>query len=499
MPKIETLSSRVERTSQTSRPMQNRVDVSSGFQALGEGVQDLGGAIYKREEQRETANLHKQMAQLQQEYSSKWQETIRNADPADTTVAQSFMEDFKTKIDKLQDGITTQGARRYYDESSVRLNLHFAGTAEAGQAELAGIHAKNAYVESENAFSTALVTDPSAFDANLQQNDAYIDQVVAPAIGKANAETLKIQGRNKLAESAVKGWINVRPEHAIQELNDGRWDSFLTGDQKQVLIGTAEQHINAKRIEGERQRAEMKRRKEESQTAIANDFIARMHKGELSAKDIIESDLDPTGENSKKMFLGWLETASDPSKKIKTDASVMVSLFQRIHLPDGDPNKITREAELNKFFGKGLDSTSLNQLRSEIQGKKTTEGSIEDTMKQNVLKMAQAKLVKKNAMTGMEDPVGLENYQRFLSYFLHEYSQQRQSGKGYKELLDPDSKEYLGRQVWNYQRSQQQIMQDNLKIMRGQVPDGVRSKKAVVPRGEKESAADYLKRTKQGG
>jgi hypothetical protein len=194
----------------------------------------------------------------------------------------------------------------------------------------------------------------------------------------------------------------------------------------------------------------------------------------------------------------------------------MISLYQRIHLPDDDDKKLRDENELNKYFGNGLSMSDLNHLRDEMQGRQTTAGQIEGDLRKQVLEIAKGKLTKSNPLTGFRDPVGDEQMQRFMVFFLDEYKNQRAKGKSAVELLSPDSPMYLGKNINQFVRTPQQILRD-MAPKRAQPSDGMAStitgaqnaeagtptfrapqKPKAGPRLEGESAADYLKRIKGG-
>jgi hypothetical protein len=60
----------------------------------------------------------------------------------------------------------------------------------------------------------------------------------------------------------------------------------------------------------------------------------------------------------------------------------------------------------------------------------------------------------------MRDPKGDEQLQRFMSWFLPQYQQQRQSGKTAVQLLNPDSPDYLGKGLQQFTRPRAQMMKD---------------------------------------
>lgn len=255
--------------------------------------------------------------------------------------------------------------------------------------------------------------------------------------------------------------------------------------------------------------AEMERRRKEQEKAIKtaqektqNDFLKSLVDNKLTDEMILGSNLEAFGSGSKEQFIGMLKR-HNTEDRIKTNPNVAMDLWSRIHLPDGDPKKLVDENDLNQYYGKGLDLETINQFRGEIQGKKTTQGQIESDMKARVLKAAEDRLVKANPAFGIKDPVGQEQYLKFMGLFLNEYEAQKKKGKSPLELLIPGSPDYLGKYLDQFTRTPREMMQDQVKMLKGQ--DGglaapapgatpAAPAKAPDPRQPGESAADYLKR-----
>lgn len=161
----------------------------------------------------------------------------------------------------------------------------------------------------------------------------------------------------------------------------------------------------------------------------------------------------------------------------------------------------------------------MNHLRDEMQGKQTEAGKIENDMRQRVMDIAKGKLTKSNPLTGFRDPMGDEQYAKFMVYFMDAYKTQRAGGKSAVALLSPDSPDYLGKMISSYTRTNQQIMRDLAPKRSAPAGGGLaltpQTQPAEAgpattplyrapappkpsPRQSGESAADYLKRIKEG-
>lgn len=481
-------------------PRQNARDTSYGkqIQQVGAAVQDVGEVVYKRQEQSEMSKLSADFATLQSDATNDLNERLKKADPNDPTFTQKFMDDFEKRMQKLEETASTRASREYYQRTAANFRGHFLESATQGQADLAGVQAKMNYSTMLNGQANALQNDPSAYQMTKDFHDSSIDGLVQSGVlPQKEALVFKQKGKEALAESAVRGWIGLDPNHAIAQLNSGRWDGDLTGDQKHQLLGEAKTALRAEDIEAERRKRAEKEALELAQQKTQNDFLVALSKNQLNTKAILQSNLNPVGSGSKEHFLNLLKDSKD-AKTWKNDPGTVINLVNDINLPDGDPRKkIRSEEDLIRYLGKGLNMEGLNQMRAEFQGRKTEAGKIEGDLKKGVIDIAKGKLTKSNPMLGIRDPKGDEQLQKFMSFFLTEYQTQKQQGKSAMQLLDPESPDYLGKHVSRFARTPEQIIKDMVSetevesTPEAPIPTSVPSDKERKPG---ESAADYLKR-----
>lgn len=440
--------------------------IGQGAQALGQATSQAGEMLQKRAEQSERSDLNAKMAKFHADMTNEWQETLRTADPADKTVAEKFNKKVDDQLGQIEGDISTRGGQLYFKQAASELQGHFSVTAAHGQAELAGIKAKQDYTQSLNDRSSAVINDPSSFElAKQQHSDGLSNLVATGGLSIEAAEKLKTTGERELAKSAIRGWIKVDPKFAQQQLDGGKWNTYIDGDVKHQMFGEVKVAEAGARADEERQQKEADRIMREKQEKTQNDFLQKLTSNSLSAKEILGSNLDAFGSGSKEQFIKLIEENSKGG--VKTDPGTYISLFERIHSPEGDPKRIGNENDLNQYFGHGLNMESLNALRGEVQGKKTIDGTTESELKKGVAEIAKGMLTKSNPMTGIRDSEGDTQYLKFMTYFLKTYAEERQKGKSPIDLLGPDSPNYLGKQIRNYVRSQDQIIKDMIDIGTG--------------------------------
>lgn len=483
----------------------------------GEAVQGVADVVAKRIDQQNTSDVTAKITKANADLAVDLQNVIRTAQPGDTAPFEEYNKRVEETIGKIGEEANTIGARTFFTEASARIKGQLSKTAQEGQSELAGIKAVTDYTQTQNSLSAATMADPTSIGLQRELHKQSIENLVANgSLPREKAIQLQMQGDTALSKAAMRGWIDLNPDYAKQKLKSGEFDSTLGADGKAQMLGEADQAIRAKEVEQERQIRLQERNMKIQQQKTQNTFLSQMVEGKLTTKQILASNLEAFGSGSKDQFIDMLKRANSPDEKLKTDATTMIALYDRIHLPDGDPNKLVDENELNQFFGRGLSMSDLAKLRDEISGGATEAGKIEMDMKKQVMDIAKGKLTRSNPLTGFRDPIGDEQMARFQVQFLTTYKEQRAAGKSAQALLNPDSPDYLGKNIQMYVRTPQQIMKD-LAPKRAQPAGGglaltptastanantktyqVPPPPKASPRMEGESAAAYLKRMKEG-
>lgn len=426
----------------------------SAVEKFGNQLSQVGEVIKKNQESQEVSDLNAKFADVHAQYTNEFQKQLQDG----TLDSTKFMDNFNDNVQNLSDGIQTAAGQRHFNELAATYQSHFAQTAIAGSAQLAGEKAKNDYAAVLDKSSSALLNDPSSFDVAKQLHDQTIDSLVEfSGLPARHADDLRTKGTTELAKSAVEGWIRLNPSEAQQQLNSGKWDEYFNGDVKKQLYGEADQAIRGRTAEDLRAQKLKQDEMAAAQTATQNQFLDKMQQGQLSAKDVLQSNLDPFGSGSKEQFIKMIET-SNKEAKITTDPDTFTRIFQDIH-----SGKITDENALNEYMGHGLTLENIVQLRNELKGKGTQAGDAETILKRSFFSNAQAQIAKPDPVTKLPDPQGAANYQKFLSQALTDYDTGRKAGKTPAELLTPGKLDYIGNTISNYQRTPQQIMQDMIK------------------------------------
>ena len=152
--------------------------------------------------------------------------------------------------------------------------------------------------------------------------------------------------------------------------------------------------------------------------------------------------LDPAAANGIRMLIAHNAAEAERGQPIPSNAAVVREVFNRIHLPDTDPNKITRREQLTPFFAHGLNRADYDWAAGELEKAKTPEGNsfIKDT--QEVRTRAHAMLLRSNIGSLQPDKAEEAAY-RFNRDLDQRIDDFRKAGKDPRLLFQPDSSEYV--------------------------------------------------------
>jgi hypothetical protein len=422
--------------------------VGRGLQEAGRGLQSASDTIYRRQEQIEISDLNGKLAQLQADYTKKWQDTLRTAEPGDQKIADNFMADYDKQMEYLVNQVGTRAGQEYFDRRNAELRSHFQMTANASQAELAGVKARTDYTKTMQGLTSSLIRDPSLYESSLDSHAAGLEGLVKTGLLPSSvAAELRTKGEPELAQSAIRGWIKLNPDLAQEQLDRGEWDDKITADTKNALYHEVRTQKAANHAESVRKQQEDKKAKEERQTVAQNKYLNQL----LVTKDfnlqamLDDENLEPfKGAGSKDAIFKLYEEQVKSGGKMRVDSTLVKQLFDRAHLPDGDPNKITDENEVNKYFGQGLDDKWLAFTRNEVQGRKTEEGKAAASFKKAIEDAAYKQIVGEDKVFGLKDPFGSDEYLRYLSEFEKEWQNRLRRGVSARQMADVSDKEYMG-------------------------------------------------------
>lgn len=272
------------------------------------------------------------------------------------------------------------------------------------------------------------------------------------------------------------------------------WFNNLNYEQQYQIIAEAEQGTRANQIRDTQNITLQKAQREQQQQQVMNGFFNRIgaapDQNPLTVDDIRSADLD---YQNKEHLLSAIQSVNKGD--MATDPAVFNDLFQRVHLPAGDPNKLADDNALLPYVGHGISMDSLNQLRGEIKGRNTPDGANLADQKKNFFNMAKSQIDGSSFISN--DPVGKQKFYDFQSTVLSKIDAEQRAGGDVMEMFQPKSSKYLGKLIPAYARSPQQQIGDYSAYMNNQQTNTPPATQAAapVPRLPNEGPAEYLART----
>lgn len=478
-------------------PSQLGAENAQASAELGKAISNTGEFLLRRKEQSDVSNLQVKMSEAQLEAANEYDTIMRTTAPGDTKPFEDYQRKIEDKLSKISEGVGTRAGREFYTESATKLKGHYQNAAIQGQAQLAGIKGEQDYLNVRNNLGSALLKDPNLFDKSVNDHKTAIQNLVNSGLLPAkDALKLERDGNRELVKATITGWAGINPEYAKTKVMSGELDAVtgpLDPELKVQLLGEVDRVIRARQVEDERIRSLNERIAAEKRETLKTEFLERAEKGELSTRDILNSNLLAAEQEH---YIKYIDMQNRGSAR--DNPAVENMLLRRILLPDGDPEKIYSDTDLNPYVGKGLGLSGLNRLRNEINNSKSYEGKNVASLKKLAFDSARSVLTKSDPLRGIQDPDGDANYSDYVRSYNDEFARLRKEGIPAIDIIkDP---KYLGNYVDKFRKTPQQIRQAMRDRIRPKPPeanaDGIPT--VTVPkRNPGETLEDYTKRVNE--
>lgn len=501
MPRIREISSQVGASGPVGGRQATAQDfgagIGQGLETFGKGIENAGEGIQRHQDQLEISDANVALAKFQEDETIRLEKAMKempvDADPKE--FASKFREGYQERLQQLGEKYTSQKAKVFFQEHATSLNSRLFDSARSVQAQLVGQRVKTQFSVGINKAANNAGRNPLTWQSDLKQ---MTDAIEGYDLGAAEKEALKRQATEQIAEGAFRGILRKDTGIAEEILNSGSMDAYFSQDQKKQLYTEIRVQKSADKADRLAQKQLVEEARKEKEKKAQDDIVKGIYsydengnKAQMSVtpRQIVENpDLSP---DKKEHLIKLYETkVSEPQKG---DQYVFLDTLSKIQ-----SGQITDEEEIEKLVINGKLSyegeNSFMDLRSELQGRRSLEGKLEGQMKDGLLKIAKDYYVKADSFG--RDPIGELRYQQFFHWMNKELKIKRKEGKTYSELLDPSSKDWLGRGLKQFQATSE----DKLAAMfdkDASIEQARTTERNVGPDGKKESPADYLKRVNQ--
>lgn len=443
----------------------------------GDEVMGLGAHIARRAGQAEVSDLAVTMAETQADFTQKLHDTLKNASPGDQNITEDFIKEYQASVDKIQDGITTPAGQQYFNRINARVLRHLTDSANAGQAELAGVQAVQNIDTSTKALEKQLQLDPASYwptDDKPGVKDFARDNVESIAAGNLDAKqksVLQSSVQTRLAEAAVRGWIETSPQEAMNQLSEGKWSTELDSNKVHQLMSEAKVGLAGEKAQARQQEADQEKALTASQELTKNQFLARLvdpgnPAGKYKVKDILNSNLDFT---DKKLFINMMD--ADDGKQT-TNQGIFNSMLSRSILPEGDPRRISDPNVAYRASSAGqLTFADAQKLAQLIQGRRTDQGELETHLRSEFMKSAAPQIDHSNPGLNQFDLDGASRLYKFNYFVEKSIATQKAQNKPVENLYNPASPDFLGVHIKQFQVGPEDIMKQMMRNAGGSSGD----------------------------
>lgn len=275
-------------------------------QILGDAVRSAGDQAVAYEDHREISAGAAHGAQIIDGLNQDWNNTAKNADPNDPSVAAKWREEkLEPILQQFSEGFNTEKSQAWAEHFVDQYRQHAFQKTAADMSSLAADAVHVNTVTTINKLSSAVYNDPSSLGFAIDSLDHSVGGIVGsspnltPDVANRVKSEVSLKGKEQIVKSAVAGAI----------ANGGDWEKIANNPKFAGLINGAELQQFAKAAKTQ-ERADLLQQK---QIEIANRQLAdqKVHQG---ANDIMNNrvSIDPsTGRPSidPKFFSDALDIA----------------------------------------------------------------------------------------------------------------------------------------------------------------------------------------------
>lgn len=503
------------------------------FESLGQTAAQIGKTWEEQRVREEISQGYALEAQVTDNITEAWNNTIKNADPNDPQTAQKFRDDeLEPLLQAYATGFKTTKGQQWAEARVATLRQHFYDKTIADQSRMAGVAAVSNLETTTNAMEATLQKDPTMLPLMLGTADSMVEGILQSNPHFTPDQVAKFRGelapaiRKSMTLAAGRAMARTDPDAFQKAVAEGWGGSNIDGQDREQLFGFAATMKNAQ--EADARAAEAAHLRQQKMIGDAN--LTRAYAAGLSE--------DGTSWHAAPDLVSAIteDALRNPDRYSPGEVSSFVSAVQRS--TDDDLNGTNTRTDpptwdsLSRRIGHGLHKTEVDQayaakrlskadwtfLRQAAEGQGSDQeakipgwGRVNEMINEH-LSSIRSSITKSNPMAGEVSPLQDRRFGEYSNTLrrsiLGAINRGATADEAADKYLNPNSANYFGKLVPYYQVPQETLDQaafdgpgavnlppvDLGAIGRGASPTGA----AVTPRKPGESAADYLRRTGGG-
>lgn len=454
-------------------------------QELGSAIKDAGDTEVLRETHQQVSHGSATFSTVLDNLTNAWNDTAKNADPNDPSVAAKFRETvLEPALDKFREGFTTEASQNWAEHHIEELRQHFFEKTSADMSTLAGQAVKVNAVQTINTLSNTALNDPSALPFALKSLDSSVGGMVAssPNLKGASAGAVRSEisekGRESIVKAAAIGTIQ-KTGQVPDWVTDPQYSKYVNGAELKQLQKAAEVQnrtnvlLQKQTALYERQQADLKVHAGMSKI-MSDNVTVDQATGRLTINpnyfkeslDLARSNPDaPIASTAARTMLDWGEHQQNAETKVSDDPATRQ--FNIDHMFDPDPNTATTEIKIMQDEVEGKLSRTTAAVQIQLV-KQLQEQPLRGPVWQDAMKAAQGELVLSGVGIPGKDIAGEANYAKFVQTFIPQYLSAVRSGKVPPNALDlKDPTSMISQAMAPFKRTVQDRMRDYTSTLGG--------------------------------
>lgn len=462
--------------------------------AVGRSIQNLGGtleqageALHRRNSQRESADVYSQTAQQRADSFSDMDSGLQDG----SYDKDKFFEKFDKDSADYGSKITTPEAKNYFERQNARLRGSLLKHSTLGEAQVASREAVGQLVSAKNANAKTIFDHPDQFDDINQGMLEHSDQMANVGAIPAKMRDKLLQDTSKeYAVSAVLGTAQINPKAAKTLLDDKKFSTYFTTEQRESLMHSIDRVDRDKRLDQDQALKRMQDAQKMNYMAWSRKMAQPLEDNQVTTKDTTDAmHKGVLTAEQKEHWDQWIARRQD--RDFKTDPKDYNELARRVLLDDSDPTHIDDVDQLKKeALARKIAPTGTNSIQSlETLLAKTPEEKQYKQSEKALMDAAKRQVLFKDGL-GNPSLLGDQNLAKFKADYAQAKKEAQDKGQNVKELSDTASPLYFGNRMEHYKAS----LEDQFRYEQEQRTNKANedNKNARKPN---ESIEDWKKRT----
>ena len=244
--------------------------VGEGLTKVAKGIENYADIKIKREEDAELLEVKKALA------TGREQNTLYMLETPMQSGGAGFSDGVKTQIDtwgaNTAPTFKTKIAQDAFNLGWNNLRSDLSIRSSAMQIDAYNIYQSETIKKTIDADTSTVRLDPTQLDPVLKER---IKQIEGMTLDQNSKDKMILSATNRLGISAIQGIISSNPAEGKKQLEDGKWNNFVTGTQIDALLKSADTGINKEKTE-----------KTIAQSMVYSDLVIKFLNGNGTREDL---------------------------------------------------------------------------------------------------------------------------------------------------------------------------------------------------------------------